>query len=241
MIRLLGFSFSFVVLLLVLAASALAHQSGCHAAHSCPSDTGSYVCGDTGNYNFCPALAGSVTLNASAPTVGTILSASSSWTAYATVAYQWKRAGVDIPGAFSSSYSVALEDLGLPLTLMASASDGRGQLASATSAPVTPTASIRLSLQAARVKAGKLLVFRGSASSVVDVGGRAVKVKLWQRQGRRWKLKRTASVTTDSFGDFVVKQKTPARKSTAWKAQATFAGDGGLSKSSSRAVSVSTK
>ena len=26
----------------------LAHQSGCHRWHSCPSDTGSYVCGDLG-------------------------------------------------------------------------------------------------------------------------------------------------------------------------------------------------
>jgi len=34
---------------------AQAHQSGCHAAHSCPSDSGSYVCGDTGNYTYCPA------------------------------------------------------------------------------------------------------------------------------------------------------------------------------------------
>ena len=34
--------------------SASAHRSGCHAAHSCPSDTGSYVCGDTGNYTYCP-------------------------------------------------------------------------------------------------------------------------------------------------------------------------------------------
>lgn len=30
-----------------------AHRSGCHAAHSCPSDTGSYTCGDTGNYTYC--------------------------------------------------------------------------------------------------------------------------------------------------------------------------------------------
>jgi micrococcal nuclease len=30
------------------------HRSGCHAAHSCPSDTGSYECGDTGNYSQCP-------------------------------------------------------------------------------------------------------------------------------------------------------------------------------------------
>jgi len=31
-----------------------AHRRGCHAAHSCPSDTGSYVCGDTGHYSQCP-------------------------------------------------------------------------------------------------------------------------------------------------------------------------------------------
>jgi hypothetical protein len=33
--------------------SAEAHQSGCHRWHSCPSDTGSYVCGDLGYYTYC--------------------------------------------------------------------------------------------------------------------------------------------------------------------------------------------
>ncbi|WP_378528538.1 Ig-like domain repeat protein [Nocardioides yefusunii] len=32
---------------------ASAHRDGCHAAHSCPSDTGSYICGDTGNFSEC--------------------------------------------------------------------------------------------------------------------------------------------------------------------------------------------
>jgi endonuclease YncB( thermonuclease family) len=31
-----------------------AHRSGCHRYHSCPSDTGSYVCGDLGNDSQCP-------------------------------------------------------------------------------------------------------------------------------------------------------------------------------------------
>lgn len=31
-----------------------AHQSGCHRWHSCPSDTGSYVCGDLGYDTYCP-------------------------------------------------------------------------------------------------------------------------------------------------------------------------------------------
>ena len=34
--------------------AAFAHQSGCHRWHSCPSDSGSYTCGDKGHCNFCP-------------------------------------------------------------------------------------------------------------------------------------------------------------------------------------------
>jgi micrococcal nuclease len=46
-----------LVLLLFLPALPMAsygHRSGCHAAHSCPSDSGSYECGDTGNFSQCP-------------------------------------------------------------------------------------------------------------------------------------------------------------------------------------------
>ncbi len=39
---------------LVLPFSASAHRSGCHRWHSCPSDTGSYVCGDLGYTSGCP-------------------------------------------------------------------------------------------------------------------------------------------------------------------------------------------
>lgn len=31
------------------------HRDGCHRWHSCPSDTGSYVCGDLGNDSECPS------------------------------------------------------------------------------------------------------------------------------------------------------------------------------------------
>ena len=37
-----------------LAPPAAAHQDGCHRWHSCPSDTGSYVCGDLGYDSECP-------------------------------------------------------------------------------------------------------------------------------------------------------------------------------------------
>ncbi len=48
-----------IVLMISLAVALLpsvsdAHRSGCHRWHSCPSDSGSYVCGDTGHCNYCP-------------------------------------------------------------------------------------------------------------------------------------------------------------------------------------------
>lgn len=33
-----------------------AHRSGCHRWHSCPSDSGSYVCGDLGYTSGCPRV-----------------------------------------------------------------------------------------------------------------------------------------------------------------------------------------
>jgi len=43
-----------ILLLFLPPLESYGHRSGCHAAHSCPSDTGSYECGDTGNYSQCP-------------------------------------------------------------------------------------------------------------------------------------------------------------------------------------------
>src|SRR5262245_6943660 len=34
--------------------TAEAPRSGCHRYHSCPSDTGSYTCGDLGDATYCP-------------------------------------------------------------------------------------------------------------------------------------------------------------------------------------------
>ena len=34
---------------------ASAHRDGCHRWHSCPSDSGSYVCGDLGIDTYCPS------------------------------------------------------------------------------------------------------------------------------------------------------------------------------------------
>jgi hypothetical protein len=57
--------FSFILSFLLFSASGVfAHQDGCHRWHSCPSDTGSYTCGDLGypcryptypSYNYIPA------------------------------------------------------------------------------------------------------------------------------------------------------------------------------------------
>ena len=46
--------FGSLAVLFLLAAPAEAHRSGCHRWHSCPSDSGSYVCGDLGYTTYCP-------------------------------------------------------------------------------------------------------------------------------------------------------------------------------------------
>jgi hypothetical protein len=45
---------TFVGIVGVQPKQASAHRSGCHRWHSCPSDSGSYVCGDLGYYSECP-------------------------------------------------------------------------------------------------------------------------------------------------------------------------------------------
>ncbi len=44
-----------LLVFLVIPEQVYAHQSGCHRWHSCPSDTGSYVCGDLGYTSQCPS------------------------------------------------------------------------------------------------------------------------------------------------------------------------------------------
>lgn len=43
-----------LTLALCLSSAAEAHRSGCHRWHSCPSDSGSYICGDIGRCSGCP-------------------------------------------------------------------------------------------------------------------------------------------------------------------------------------------
>ena len=43
-----------LIVTLVLVTSVDAHRSGCHRWHSCPSDRGTYVCGDLGHCSQCP-------------------------------------------------------------------------------------------------------------------------------------------------------------------------------------------
>ena len=43
-----------IILLVSSTSFAFAHRDECHSNHSCPSDTGSYVCGDKGSCSQCP-------------------------------------------------------------------------------------------------------------------------------------------------------------------------------------------
>ncbi len=47
--------------------TAQAHRSGCHAWHSCASDSGSYSCGDTGHSNYCGRSVAPVVIQSAPP------------------------------------------------------------------------------------------------------------------------------------------------------------------------------
>jgi hypothetical protein len=126
-----------LAMLAVATGTASAHRDGCHAQHSCPSDSGSYVCGDTGNYSECPGMAGTAFVSAAGTGYGSTLTGSVSWSVSPrATAYQWTRGGQPIPGATTTSYVVGVDDLGQALVLTASGTDGRGQTAAAASSPV---------------------------------------------------------------------------------------------------------
>lgn len=221
--------------------AAVAHQSGCHAAHSCPSDTGSYVCGDTGIYTYCPGLSGTASVSAYGATAGSVVTASFYWAAYGQATYQWYRAGVAISGATGTTYTVTVQDLGQAITVSATATDGRGQTATTTTAPFTPTASITLKISAKKVKAGKSIAFSGGVTSLASAASLPIDVNIWQRDARRWRLRRTVTVITDVSGAFAVKQKTSKRKATTWRTQATFAGNATITPGSSVFATTTTK
>ena len=44
----------FLIALNMLSTDVSAHRDGCHSHHSCPSDSGSYICGDKGYCSECP-------------------------------------------------------------------------------------------------------------------------------------------------------------------------------------------
>lgn len=54
-LRIFLWAFTIALALVVYVQPASAHRDGCHRWHSCPSDSGSYVCGDLGYTSECPA------------------------------------------------------------------------------------------------------------------------------------------------------------------------------------------
>jgi hypothetical protein len=72
----------------------------------------------------------------------TIVTTNGSWTGFPTpvFTYQWKRDGVDIVGATSSSYVVQAADVGEDITVTVTATNSEGS-ASATSDPVVGQAA----------------------------------------------------------------------------------------------------
>lgn len=53
MYKILAIVLALALFTLALPDDAFAHQSGCHRWHSCPSDRGTYTCGDKGYCSQC--------------------------------------------------------------------------------------------------------------------------------------------------------------------------------------------
>lgn len=159
-----------IVIVLGAASPAQAHQDGCHSHHSCPSDTGSYVCGDTGNYSECPGLAAYAlpavsTTNFVSPEVGSIVNCSAgNWSVSVTSrSYQWLRNGLDAAGQTAPTYVLTAADVSVAVACRVTVTDGRGQTAVSTSNPVTLTPPPPLTaLSPPKIDTGGSPVRRGS-------------------------------------------------------------------------------
>ena len=53
LVVIVAITFISFTIFLKLPTESLAHRDGCHRWHSCPSDDGSYICGDTGHDYKC--------------------------------------------------------------------------------------------------------------------------------------------------------------------------------------------
>ena len=93
-----------VIVLSFILSNAYAHRDGCHRWHSCPSDSGSYVCGDLGYTTYCPNKSVPQTV---APT--SVPERSYSSTVVTTDTYT-VQAG-DTLGEIASNYSLTVAEL----------------------------------------------------------------------------------------------------------------------------------
>lgn len=143
---------------------AQAHQDGCHAAHSCPSDTGSYTCGDTGNFSECgtstpatttpgtpttPTTGSTTTAVTVAPTTTPTTVPSGPVTSTATVTPSSVETGgsVTITGsgfAPSSSLTIQLTSTSPPAALGSTQSDASGSYRATVTIPASTSAATHL-------------------------------------------------------------------------------------------------
>lgn len=142
--------------------------------------------------------------------------------------YQWYRGAFPVPGAVGPSYTVSVEDLGVPLKLVATVTE-YGRAVAVESGPVTAVADAHVTLTSGKkVRAGKDVHLRGTLSTAAGVAGRSVSVKAWQKVGRRWVLRDKALAPVSPTGAFVSKHKTDRRLSGKWRFKAYYVGSPGV-------------
>ena len=101
-----------------------------------------------------------------------------------TISYQWQRSGVDIEGATGTTYTLAADDIGFTMTVVASYIDGQGtfqQVSSASIGPITPN----------RVPTGHVIITGTpredqtltATNTLADEDGLGLISYQWQRDG----------------------------------------------------------
>jgi surface protein len=132
-------------------------------------------------------LIGDVTI-AGTPTQYQVLTASNTFTdvdGMGTVSYQWKRGGVAISGAISSTYTLVQADVGSAITVTASYTDGHGTAESKTSAATAAVANVNDSPTGAVTISGTPTQYQvlTVSNTLVDIDGLGPITYQWKRAG----------------------------------------------------------
>ncbi|MFK7855676.1 MAG: VCBS domain-containing protein, partial [Granulosicoccus sp.] len=145
---------------------------------------------DTANVvNVNDAPTGTVTVDNMTPNEGDVLTASNTLAdadGLGVIIYQWQRGGVNIAGATAATYTTVQADVGAPMRVIASYTDGEGTAESVTSAATANVVNVN-DLSTGTVTVDNMTPSEGdvltASNTLADADGLGVISYQWQRGG----------------------------------------------------------